>query len=396
MTKETGPVKRIPTQIVDILLINRLISADPKLGYSQAAEKVLEVEKKYRYFTPLNNYESSPGKILLKERDRIRAYNDLNLSSEEEKQKLEQLEIEFKQTKEKIISATGDDPDEVEENIETALWGVANNLSEVEKIMIEGPLIYGFEETKDQKISNDKILQFLKDTFGPQILRKAKVGSISKDDKWRIAVIPGSDKVNEIIAKGLANSANICNMVIAENMEDYIKAAMILEEVEEPEDLRHLYKLRADAGNIYGFANFSLGSLGIEKSSDFDYLADIDLKTEEDKMRAYTLGTIAHEVIHRYQPQLSLQMNEEYKKIIEEEINTMPERKKYVSDYVVKHHEIYESSDEAILNEDMAEAVRIYVINFSFLQKNYPRRLDFIEKNLSFVKKDTAVKIILS
>ncbi len=113
-------------------------------------------------------------------------------------------------------------------------------------------------------------------------------------------------------------------------------------------------------------------------------MAGIGLKAEEDGMRAYIFGTVAHEVAHRCEAQMSRGDFEEYHLIIKEE--TVPQRSKFVSDYVLRHSEVYGSNEQILFKEDFAEAVRIYTTNPDYLKTNYPRRFDFIEQNFPFIK----------
>lgn len=387
------PICRAPKIKVNQVLVNKIISVNPQLTIEEAENKIEAAESKYTFMLGDVYQDDSIGRILIKEKNNLKVLNCLNLSSEEESLKLKKLENEFKKTQDEIFLTTGDNSDEIEKDIDTILFnGIANNLTEAQEIIVNGPLISGFEETEDPKISNNKISQFIENTFGIEALRKAKVGMITKDDEWRI-YINNNDKFFKLCSQGILRMER-GNLGIAKDEENYLKAAMTMEEVADPKLLKHNFKLRAEAGILSQFAKFSLGRLGIEKSSDFDYLEEIPLKTEDDKMRAYILGTIGHEIAHRYQPLLSPESMQEYYLIVEQE-NTN-KRNKYVSDYVVKHREIYKSGELEILLEDIAETVRIYITNSSYLEKNYPHRLEFIEENFPFIKKDSVIESILN
>lgn len=337
----------------------------------------------------------SPGRILVFEKNNLRIFKGLGIISNEESTKLKEIESQFDQTVQEIISIVGGNPVEVEKNIDLTLGfgsSAASNLLESKEILTNGPIVRGFEETDDPQIPNIKVLQFVRNSFGIESLTKAKVGGITKNDKYLF--YSTTDKIEirkKILQSGIAEMMG-SNTLLADNKENYLKGAILLEEVNNIEALKHIYKLRASSGDQSCFSIFFLHSIGIEKSSDFDYLEGTSLKTEEDKMRVYLLSTIAHEILHRYHSLIDKDALTEYQNIVQQEISS--KRKHFVSDYVIKHQEIYGNNEVGIAEEDMAESVRIYVANSSYLKNNYPLRLAFIEKHLPFIQKDTAVKAI--
>lgn len=376
--------------------VDRVIATNPDLSFQQAYDKILELEKKYEHRFFGVTYSDDPNRKLVFERRRLSQLEELNLSTEEEKQTLEQLRADFAQIVAEVAEATGDDPVEIQKNLDTALvYNVAKDLFEAKEIMIKGPIVEGFGETQDARIPNTVIREFLKATFTPEVLRKAKVGRIGKDDKYMIfrgRSQEHTEKGNELSQKGIARWDD-GGMMIAEDRESYLQAEMFLEGVDDPSKLKHTFKIRATAGDSSGFHKIQLRSFGVEKPADFDYLAATGLDSEEDQMRAYILGTIAHEVAHRYENQVERKVFEEYKQILGEEV-AQQARPRFVSDYVVKHSEMYGSDEQLLLKEDFAETVRLYATNPDYLRTNYPRRFAFIEQNFPFIKSSSVVEAV--
>jgi len=376
--------------------VDRVVAANPDLSPQQACDKLQELEKKYdhRFFGV--TYSDDPNKKLVFERKRLSQLEELNLLTEEEKEILGKLRADFAQVIAEVAEATGDDPAEIQKNLDTALtYGVAKDLFEAKEIMINGPIIKGFEETQDARIPNATIREFLKAAFTLEALRKARIGRIEKDDRYLMIRARKRDKDteegNELLKRGLVQWDG--GFLLAENREAYLQSAMFLEGVNDPSRLKHTFKIRATAGDSSGFHKIQLRSFDFEKPTNFDYLADTGLESDEDKMRAYILGTISHEVAHRYAHQLERRIFEEYQQIVNEEVASQA-RPKFVSDYVVKHSEMYGSDEQLLLREDFAETVRIYTTNPGYLRTNYPKRFAFIGKNFPFIKSGSVVESV--
>lgn len=269
------------------------------------------------------------------------------------------------------------------------------SLEEAERVMIHGPIIEGFAETKDPKIPNEAVTNFLHDCFGEEELRNAKIARIAKDDKYLIQRRRGEKFIEE--GNALAKTGLVRNeegmLFLAEDREHYERAAMFLEGVDDPSKLKNTFKLRATAGISGGFHIIRLRSFGIEKSNDLDYLADVPLASEEDKMRAYMLGVLAHEVAHRIEGHLDKMVFTGYTDIMEEE-RAPSLRPQYVSAYVVRHKEVFESNEHIMFQEDFADSVRIYVTNPKYLEQNYPRRFAFIRDHFPAIKAGSVVEAV--
>ena len=376
--------------------VDKVRTTNPDLSSQQAYDRILELEKKYDHQFFGITYSDDPNKQLVFERKRLSQLEELNLLTDDEKQKLEQLRNNFDRVIAEVAEATGDDPAEIQKNLDTALtYDVAKDLLEAKEIMISGPIVDGFEETQDARIQNADIREFLKAAFTPEALRKAKVGRIEKDDKYLMIRAHKRDKDteegNELVARELVQWD--AGMLLAKDKENYLQAEMFLEGVDDPSKLKHTFKIRATAGDSSGFHKIQLRSFGVEKPTDFDYLADTGLDSEEAQMRAYILGTIAHEVAHRYENQLGRKFFEEYKQVLEEEVAPQA-RPKFVSDYVVKHSEMYGSDEQLFLREDFAETIRIFTTNPDYLRTHYPRRFAFIEQNFPFIKSGSVIEAV--
>jgi len=165
--------------------VDRVTAANPDLSPQQAYDKLQALEKKYDHRFCGVTYSDDPNRRLVFERKRLSQLEELNLLTEEEKGVLEKLRADFAQVIAEVAEATGDDPAEIQKNLDTALtYDVAKDLLEAKEIMINGPIVEGFQETQDARIPNAAIREFLKAAFTPEALRKARVGRIEKDDKY--------------------------------------------------------------------------------------------------------------------------------------------------------------------------------------------------------------------
>lgn len=236
------------------------------------------------------------------ERRKLLAKKELNLLSGEEKEQLNLIEEDFEKVATEISKVAGESKELNKDYLDKLLdSGFAADMLEAKDILVNGPKIKGFEETEDVKIPNKKVSEFLEDAFTKPILRKCFIAAIKKDDKWLIKGTGAKDinKMNELLHKFNVDLHGT-DILITPNKEEYLRVAMHLENVNDPNELKHLYKLRGTAGYEGGFAKMDLHSFGVEKPSNFDYLEEQELLTsEEQKMQAYILGGIGHEVVHR-------------------------------------------------------------------------------------------------
>ena len=366
-------------------LVDRVVAANPGMTPQKAFDQIFEITQELRRSVSFLESEEveEAGRKMVHNRQRISALVKLNLATEEQREELGKINAVFDGTVSDVVAVTGEAPALIRENIDSLLVSlVAEDISQAKEILINGPLVLGFTETNDPRIPNERVRQFLSETFGLPNIRRAMIGKITKDDQWLILTI---ERTNDIIGRGLAQGHTTAHsLVLAKSKDDYLEVEKLLEGVSSPDLLKHVYKVRATAGVKSGFHTIDIHSWGVEKSSDYDYLENCGLESEEDKMRACILGVIAHEVSHRYMGQLPKTALPEYQKIIDGE--TIPSRKKYVSDYVLRHAEVYGTAEPELLDEDLADSVKIYATNPRFLEQKFPERFAFIKKYLPFVK----------
>lgn len=368
--------------------------ANPNLSLLQSYQVIVEAEKKYGY-NFRHRYSVNPSQNLVLKIKRAKILSELKIINNKEIQIFEKRQKKFELTVSAIQSQTTLGVLEIQEYVEELILGnAADNFQEAEEILTIGPIAQGFETTQDYPMPNSLIREFLLQTFTPDILRLLKVGKITKSDQYKIAWTRYNkelfNQIDELCECGILIHDQKSGFM-AESKEKYLEAAMILEKVDNPEKLQHIYKTRAHAGHSNN-NKIILLSFGVEKSTDFDYLQNIYLQSEEDKMKAYILSTIGHEIGHHLFSILEQTTTEQYNDIVESEIN--PLREKYVTDYVLRQAVIYKNKPENVVNEDLAEAVRISTLNPSYLQKNYPRRMDFIQKNFPYIKMGCAPEIL--
>lgn len=376
--------------------ISKVKEANSGISEEEAANKILGAEKKYDYSFFWTEYKTEYKKEgaleLLLDKRKLSAMEELHLLGEEDKKQLDMIKNNFTKVISEVSELTGESQESCDYYLDKILFsGLVEDLEEAKYILVNGPKIKGFEETQDVKISNKKVSEFLKTAFGKDILRKSMIALIDKDDRF-IIKCDNKEKSDELKDRFNLDFLDGMNLRVANNKEDYIKAEMFLEGVDDESKLKHLYKVRATAGIESGFAKIDLHSVGVEKSDDFDYLKEHALLTSEDeKMRAYILGIIGHEVAHKIEPQGK--ESEEYAKTVEEEISG---DKKFVSDYVRRHKDLYGSTQQRVLKEDFTESVRIYLTNGDYLKTNFERRYKFIKDNYPFIKEDSIVDALKS
>jgi len=362
----------------------------PDLLVSEVENLIKAAQKKYEYVF-IRNEVTDPARKIVNDRRRLLVLQELDIASADQRVELAELQSRFELIID-AVSGAGVSTDRffIEKAIEKLLLGRgARSLEEAQEILIQGPIVEGFDMTADPSIENATIQTFLKDTFGIEQLRETKIARIVKDDRYLLFIGENEEtkRIQDLLVEEGILPQSEGGFVRIENREQYLHAALRLENVSTPEELQHTYKLHATEGPET-YPTIRLHSFDFENMEAFDYLSDRDL-SEEDKMRAYILSTISHEVTHHVEAKLlSDDARTEYESIIEEERSF---ERGYVSDYVQAHKEMYQSNDRVILKEDIAEAVRIFTLNSSFLQQNYPRRHEFIKNYFSSITPDTVI-----
>jgi hypothetical protein len=287
-------------------------------------------------------------------------------------------------------------PMEAGEDLKTAIaQHQLSNRDAVELIQNGPAMAMGFAETHDDPPLSDAFVQRkIIEAFTVESLWNARIGFIKKDPSYLLLSIGlPYVKIEQAEEKGLMKRHLGSSFFLAANKEDYLQAAMILEEKESPDALTHRYKVRALNQSSKPFSAIELYSFGVEKTSNYDYLQSLPL-SDEDRMRAYILGTIAHEIGHKILDKLlgssgvgasclwsdlsQVQQSalKSYMTIVEEERGEM--REKYVSDYVLLHPKAHLSPPVLIAHEDGVESIRILLTNPQYLEQNYPRRFEYM------------------
>jgi len=279
-------------------LVDEVVKANTGITNQQAIEKIKEIEKRLDYRLAGTTYSEDPNRRLVTERQRLSALEYLNLISPDEQGVLDKLRHDFKAAADEVEQATGEDRIAIEHGLDTLLtYNMAQNLDEAKEILTHGPVVSGFEKSKDVRIPDSKVNEFLSRTFGAAGLRKAQLGRVEKDDNFIIFIAKDRfDEANELLQRKIVSGGG--GVLIASNYDDYIKAEMFLEKVDNPAKVKHIYKVRATAGDSGGFSIIKMRNFATERPEDFDYLNDIDLDNDN-KKRVYMLGTLAHEVAHR-------------------------------------------------------------------------------------------------
>ncbi len=381
--------EKIKQEYKDFVL--KVKEANSGISEKEAASMILGVEEKYYYEffgkKYQTEYKNRRALELVLNKRKLSAMKELYLLDQENMEQLNMIKNNFTKVRQEVSELTGESPETCDYYLDKILFsGLVEDLEEAKDILVNGPKIKGFEETQDVKISNKRVGEFLKNSFGKDVLRKSMIALIDKDDRFLIKC-DKEEKSKELRSRFNLDYLEFTNLRVANNKEDYIKAEMYLEEVDDESKLKHLYKVRATAGIKSGFAKIDLHSVGVEKSDDFDYLKEHKLLTSEDeKMRAYILGIIGHEVAHKIEPKDK--EHEEYAKIVEEEKNG---DKNFVSEYVRRHKDLYGSNQNRVLNEDFTESVRIYLTNADYLKTKFERRYKFIKEKYPFIKENSII-----
>ncbi|HNY35961.1 MAG TPA: hypothetical protein PLD14_01785 [Candidatus Pacearchaeota archaeon] len=294
-------------------------------------------------------------------RNQLLCLKDIGLTSSQELEILNKLNLDiessFNKTIDEIVSITNKDPKDIKNEIDGIITeNKIENLSEAKELITSGIVIRGFENSKDiPPMSANFIKDFLNNTFPKDFLKNNGISRILKSQNYYY-------NKNSFIET-------------AKDRDSYLKEEMELEGVDSFEKLKHIYKIRAKVGGDNYKETIRLGNFEFDNPSILDHIKSLKIESEDKQNILYVLGTIAHEIAHKYEKQINL---EEYQSLIKEE-------NKAVSEYVNNHIKLYGSNKETITTEDFAETIRIYVTNPKYLKENYPLRFSFVD-NLSIVK----------
>jgi ribosomal protein S17E len=331
-------------------------NGSPKEKADEIAKKVIE---KNNYNAVIYPEDSIQRKF--NDRNQLLCLKDIGLASSQELEILDKLNLDiessFNKTIGEIVSITNRDPKDIKNEIDGIVTeNKIENLSEAKELITSGIIIRGFENSKDvPPMSANFIKDFLNNTFPKDFLKNNGVSRIIKSQDYYY------NKNSFIETTG--------------NRDTYLNEEMKLEAVDSLEKLKHVYKIRAKVGGDNYKETIRLGNFEFDNPSTLDHIKNLEIESEEKQNILYVLGTIAHEIAHKYEKKINL---EEYQSLISEE-------DKVVSEYVNNHIKLYGSNKETIAMEDFAETIRIYVTNPKYLKENYPLRFSLIDK-LSIAK----------
>jgi len=330
----------------------------------EMAGKVIEKNNYDAVIYPENSIQRK-----FNDRNRLLCLRDIGLASGQDLEILNKLNLDiendFNKTIGEIAGITNRDPKDIENEINgTIAENKIENLSEAKELITSGIVIRGFENSKDiPPMSDDLVKDFLNNTFTKDFLKNNEVSRILKNQNYYYTK-------NSFVET-------------AGDRDTYLKEEMKLEGVDSPEELKHIYKIRAKIMGDNFKETIRLGNFEFENPSTLDHIKNLEIESEEKQSILYILGTIAHEIAHKYEKQIDFK---EYQGLIKGENEA-------VSEYVNNHIKLYGSKKEKIAMEDFAEAIRIYVTNPEYLKENYPLRFGFIE-NLSIAKAGGALSSI--
>lgn len=372
-------------------VVPQVMAVNPEFQAPQAAlEHIRTVEGIYgsRLFGVNLSDEATPLQTKVFNRKLLKVKADLHIVSDDEKQELEDIEGTFSTAADRLSRLRGI-PVQEADNILMSVF-VYRGLSGVDDAierLSKGPKIEGFEKTDlfEFDFNNEELRAMLEDSFGLDAILKSRLLEISKVDGFPVQcrdVAFGNDCIPKYGARWEGG------FLVLPDRKTYEEVEMQLEGVSKPEDLQHSFKLRAATDTAGGFGTVKVREFVVEQPSHFDYLEGLQM-SDQDKMRAYFLGIIAHEAAHSMQAfGINKSVSDEYRSLATQEQSDTLEHK-FVTQYVNRHHNIYKSNEYETLGEDFAEAVRIYLTNSDYLKQHFPKRYQFIQQNLPFVNENS-------
>lgn len=146
---------------------------------------------------------------------------------------------------------------------------------------------------------------------------------------------------------------------------------MMLEKVDSPTSLQHLYKVRGIAHGDKNFSGIYLGNFEFDQPSALRYMQHPYYTDAEIRFRSYILSVIVHEVAHCIERTQGNGLLKDYGKIVASE-------GRLVSEHVKKCRDLFKKSLEEILREDFADVVRIRATNAGYLEEKFSRRSQFV------------------
>lgn len=371
-------------------LVPQVMAVNSELQTPQAALehiRATESTNGARLFGVYLSDETTPLQALVFNRKLLKLKTDLHIVSDEEKQRLEDIEATFSVAAQKLSILRNIPVQEAN----TILMSVFNyrelkSIDDAIERLTKGPKIEGFGKTDlfEFDFTNEELRTMLEDSFGLDTILKSRLLAITKSEGFPIQcsdVEFGNDCIPKYGARWEGG------YLVLPDKKTYEEAEMQLEGISNPKDLQHSFKLRAATNTSGGFGTVKVHEFVVEQPSHFDYLQGFPM-SDQDKMRVYFLGIIAHEAVHSMQAfGIDKAIFDEYRALATQEQSETLDHQ-FVSKYVDRHHKIYKSNEHETLGEDFAEAVRIYLTNSDYLKQHFPRRYKFIQDNLPFVKEN--------
>lgn len=377
--------------------VQTIVEANPQLNLNPqtAFDHIRSSERKsgaYLFGVDLSE-EATQLQAQVFNRKLLRLRTGLNIATQDEKRQLDTINEGFSQAAGRLSSMRGISIEEADDTLMKVLqYRGLKDVDDAIERLTKGPKIIGKEDADlfDFDFSNKNIGNLLETSFGLDTILKSRLLEISKGGGFAVKckdIAYGNDCVHKYNAKWEKG------YLILPDRNTYEQVEMHLEGASNVEDLEHSYKIRATTESIGGFATFKVYDFIVEQPSHFDYLQDLSL-SDADKMKAYFLGIFAHETVHAIQANvIDRAIFDEYSSLAKEEQSTNLNHS-YVSKYVDNHHKVFKSNENETIGEDMAEAIRIFVTNSDYLKSHFPKRYNFIQAKLPFIRENAILNFM--
>jgi hypothetical protein len=394
--RETGPVLMTEsTKAQYTALVPLFMEGNPGLSPQESLDRIVELERErsIRLFGAYLGDKATDQQRIVFDRPRLRLKDELNILSATERQRFMQIEAGFSEASEILSGKYGFSLQETDSLLMGILYmhEVTGFQGAIDRIA-KGPVIEGFVGENIFDISNEDVKTMLFSSFGNKALIQSRLMSIKRVGGFPMMcpdITTGNRFVQDLNARWEGG------YLVFPTKEMYEQAAIELENRVDSALLDHTYKVRASIDVSGGISTVKVHEFVYERPSHFDYLIDLPFG-EQGKMRAYFLGIIAHEGVHALQEyNMSDETKTAYAELISDETAEFVGHQ-YVSSYVDRHKNLYGSKDKTILNEDMAEAVRVYLTNADYLRMHYPKRYEFIRVMFSYVQENAILSFVMN
>lgn len=337
--------------------------------------------------------EASPLQAMVFNRQLLKLKTGLHIASEEEKRQSDGIEATFSAASDKLARLRGIPHQEADDILMSVLnFRNLESIDDAIERLTKGPKIIGFERTNlfEFDFTNDELRVMLEDSFGLDALVKSRLLEITKVDGFPVQcrdIAFGNACIQTYGARWEGG------LLVLPDRRSYEQVEMQLEGVTNTGDLQHSFKLRAAADTGGGFATVKVREFVVEQPSHFDYLHDLT-SSNQDKMTIYFLGIIAHETVHAMEAYaIDKSTSDDYRALVPQELSATLDHQ-FVTTYVDRHHMLYQSSERETFGEDFAETMRVYLTNADYLRRYFPRRYQFIQQNMPFVRENAILRFM--